>query len=289
MDERGTSRNGAAADGRPRPGRWKVPEGIPARWSRTSRCSPPTLAAVPAGPGALKAANNFGTRAAAAWSSWVPQIVKGAQSKGRWGNLFPGSINDWYVDDNNVRAAHDPGRQCDHVRLAADGTRAFGSILDLKFAYGCPTPRKSGCRRTGPALPADAERPGGDPVPRERRHRRDREVRGQPWRNNNRRGDHLPWHPASRPTARSPRVNRWRSSPKAERLRRWASSSRRLPGAARGAGRHAEVSTADIVTIGPDVVDFDVLVLGPNMQVFGTLVTYEPALSRRLLPAGPST
>ena len=64
------------------------------------------------------------------------QIVKGAQSKGRWGNYNLWVYNDWYVDDNNVEQPMIPNGTVIMSGSQLMGTRAFGSILDPKFAYG---------------------------------------------------------------------------------------------------------------------------------------------------------
>jgi hypothetical protein len=64
------------------------------------------------------------------------QVVRGAMSKGRWGNYNLWLYNDWYVDDNNVEQPMLPDGTV--VMSGPDllGTRAFGAILDPAFNYG---------------------------------------------------------------------------------------------------------------------------------------------------------
>lgn len=64
------------------------------------------------------------------------QIVKGAQSKGKWGNYNLWVYNDWYVDDNNVEQPMIPNGTVIMSGSQLMGTRSFGAILDPKFAYG---------------------------------------------------------------------------------------------------------------------------------------------------------
>ncbi len=63
------------------------------------------------------------------------QIQKGAVFKGAWGSYRLWLYNDWYVDDSNVEQPMIPDGTV--IMSGADlmGTRAFGQILDPKFAY----------------------------------------------------------------------------------------------------------------------------------------------------------
>lgn len=64
-----------------------------------------------------------------------PQIARGAQYKGRWGQYNLWLYNDWYIDDNNVEQ---PMLVDGTVLMSGPdlmGTRAFGQILDPNFNY----------------------------------------------------------------------------------------------------------------------------------------------------------
>ena len=84
----------------------------------------------------LKAANWYPNQGGSSVVELGAQIVKGAQSKGRWGNYNLWVYNDWYVDDNNVEQPMVPAGTVIMSGSQLMGTRAFGSILDPKFAYG---------------------------------------------------------------------------------------------------------------------------------------------------------
>lgn len=64
------------------------------------------------------------------------QIKRGAQYKGVWGQYRLWVYNDWYVDDNNVEQPMIPNGTVVLSGPDMMGTRAFGAILDPKFAYG---------------------------------------------------------------------------------------------------------------------------------------------------------
>lgn len=65
------------------------------------------------------------------------QIKKGAVYKGRWGQYDLWLYNDWYIDANNVEQPMlADGTIIMSGGEALMGTRAFGAILDPRFAYG---------------------------------------------------------------------------------------------------------------------------------------------------------
>lgn len=65
------------------------------------------------------------------------QVVKGAIYKGRWGQYDLWLYSDWFVDDNNVEQPMlVDGNIIISGGTALMGTRAFGMIIDPKFAYG---------------------------------------------------------------------------------------------------------------------------------------------------------
>jgi hypothetical protein len=64
-----------------------------------------------------------------------PQIQKGAQFKGVWGQYNLWVYNDWYVDDNNVEQPMLPDGTVIMCGSDMQGTRAFGQILDPDHAY----------------------------------------------------------------------------------------------------------------------------------------------------------
>lgn len=64
------------------------------------------------------------------------QVVRGAMSKGRWGNYNLWLYNDWYVDDSNVEQPMLPDGTVVMAGPDLLGTRAFGAILDPAFNYG---------------------------------------------------------------------------------------------------------------------------------------------------------
>lgn len=84
----------------------------------------------------LKAANWYPNQGGNNAVELGAQIVKGAQAKGVWGNYKLWVYNDWYVDDNNVEQPMVPAGTVIMSGSQLMGTRAFGSILDPKFAYG---------------------------------------------------------------------------------------------------------------------------------------------------------
>lgn len=64
-----------------------------------------------------------------------PQIARGAQYKGRWGQYDLWLYNDWFIDDNGVEQ---PMLVDGTVLMSGPdlmGTRAFGQILDPAFNY----------------------------------------------------------------------------------------------------------------------------------------------------------
>jgi len=64
------------------------------------------------------------------------QINKGAVYKGRWGQYDLWLYNDWYIDANNVEQPMLPdGNVIMSSGDALMGTRAFGMIIDPRFAY----------------------------------------------------------------------------------------------------------------------------------------------------------
>lgn len=64
------------------------------------------------------------------------QIKSGAMYKGKWGQYDLWLYNDWYIDANNVEQPIIPdGTVILCGREALAGTRAFGMIIDPRFAY----------------------------------------------------------------------------------------------------------------------------------------------------------
>lgn len=64
-----------------------------------------------------------------------PQVKRGAQYKGRWGNFDLWLYNDWYIDANNVEQ---PMLPANTVIMSSEdllGVRAFGLIIDPKHNY----------------------------------------------------------------------------------------------------------------------------------------------------------
>lgn len=64
------------------------------------------------------------------------QIVKGAAYKGRWGQYDLWLYNDWYIDANGVEQPMIPDGTVIMSGPQLLGTRAFGMIIDPRFAYG---------------------------------------------------------------------------------------------------------------------------------------------------------
>jgi len=64
------------------------------------------------------------------------QVKRGAVSKGKWGNFNLWVYADWYVDANNAEQPMLPAGTVIMSGPDMQGTRAFASILDPKFAYG---------------------------------------------------------------------------------------------------------------------------------------------------------
>lgn len=64
-----------------------------------------------------------------------PEIARGAQYKGRWGQYDLWLYNDWYIDDNNVEQPMLPDGTVLMAGSDLMGTRAFGQILDPNFNY----------------------------------------------------------------------------------------------------------------------------------------------------------